>query len=96
MQTIEDNQESINSESFCYWLQGALEIMNPETLDKKQLQIVKDHLALVFKKITPDYTVTTTDTVTIPGYVAPSTFDHGSLCSCPRCNPPSLSTAIIC
>ncbi len=40
---------------FCYWLQGYFEIENPKELDEKQTQIVKDHLELVFTKITPDY-----------------------------------------
>ena len=41
-------------ESFVNWLQGFMEIGNPQTLNKKQVQIIKDHLALVFKKVTPD------------------------------------------
>lgn len=41
-------------ESFVYWLQGFLEVANPKKMDEKQIQIVKDHLGLVFKKETPD------------------------------------------
>ena len=37
---------------FVYWLQGYLEIENPETIGEKQVQIIKDHLQLVFKKVT--------------------------------------------
>jgi hypothetical protein len=43
-------------ENFCYWLQGLLEIGQPIKLDEQQVQIIKDHLALVFKKETPDRT----------------------------------------
>jgi hypothetical protein len=43
-------------EQFTYWLQGFMEISNPTTLDEKQTQIIKDHLALVFDKQTPDRT----------------------------------------
>lgn len=39
---------------FCYWLQGYFEIGKPETLDKEQVQEIKNHLALVFRKVTPD------------------------------------------
>jgi hypothetical protein len=44
-------------EQFAYWLQGFMEICNPETLDEEQTQIIKDHLALVFNKQTPARTV---------------------------------------
>lgn len=42
-------------EQFCYWLQGAFEILpdNME-LDITQLQVIKDHLATVFTKVTPE------------------------------------------
>ncbi len=36
-------------QSFCYWLQGLLEIGNPKKLDKEQTQMIKDHLNLVFE-----------------------------------------------
>ena len=48
-------------EQFTYWLQGFVEINNPETFDKKQTQILKDHLNLVFDKITPDRNKEETD-----------------------------------
>ena len=44
----------MNSKSFCYWLQGFMEVQNPKKLDKIQTQIIKDHLALVFDKQTPN------------------------------------------
>lgn len=43
--------ESIN---FTYWLQGFFEISDSKTLNEKQVQIIKDHLDLVFTKVTPD------------------------------------------
>lgn len=39
---------------FVYWLQGFFEISESTDLTPKQVQIIKDHLALVFKKETPD------------------------------------------
>lgn len=43
----------MNSENFVYWLQGFLEIQNPENITEIQVQIIKDHIALVLKKETP-------------------------------------------
>ena len=45
-------------ENFCYWLQGWLELNT--TVDHRDgatpetLKMIKDHLDLVFKKVTPD------------------------------------------
>jgi hypothetical protein len=44
----------MNYEQFAIWLHGFLEISNAETIDKNQTQIIKDHLALLFDKKTPD------------------------------------------
>jgi hypothetical protein len=41
-------------EQFVYWLQGFMEMADPTTLTEKQTQQIKDHLALVFDKQTPD------------------------------------------
>lgn len=50
----------MSPENLCFWLQGFLEISNQENqeLSAQQVQIIKDHLALVFKKETPVYTST--------------------------------------
>jgi hypothetical protein len=45
----------MTSEQFTYWLQGYFEVGHPKTLNEQQVQIIKDHLDLVFKKITPNY-----------------------------------------
>lgn len=48
----------MNSENFVYWLQGYFELLGKdEPLTKVQAQIIKDHLALVFTKVTPDRAV---------------------------------------
>lgn len=44
----------MNAQEFCYWLQGFFELSEGKKLTPKQVQIIKDHLALVFTKITPD------------------------------------------
>lgn len=41
-------------EQFAIWLHGFLEISNTEEINKEQTQIIKDHLALIFDKKTPD------------------------------------------
>jgi hypothetical protein len=52
-------------ENFTYFLQGFLEISNAKKLDETQVQIIKDHLDLVFNKVTPDRSepVSTEDTI---------------------------------
>lgn len=57
-------------EQFAYWLKGFVEIQNPETLDKDQLQIIKDHLELVFDKVTP---------VRLPPKATPPTYPSPTL-----------------
>ncbi len=44
----------MNYEQFATWLHGFLEISNAEEINKEQTQIIKDHLALLFDKKTPD------------------------------------------
>ena len=44
-------------ENFCYWLQGYFEITDlndKKELNEKQIEIIKNHLQLVLKKVTPD------------------------------------------
>lgn len=42
-------------ENFCYWLQGYIELSNCQNLTPEQIQMIRDHLQLVFKKETPSY-----------------------------------------
>lgn len=39
----------MKSRDFCYWLQGYFELNAPATIGEKETQLVKQHLALVFK-----------------------------------------------
>lgn len=41
-------------ENFCYWLQGVFEVTDAKTLTEAQVQIIKNHLTLVFDKKTPN------------------------------------------
>lgn len=38
----------MTSRDFAYWLQGFFEIANPKELNEKQLQLIKQHLHMVF------------------------------------------------
>lgn len=44
--------------NFVYWLQGYLELQDPKTIDAPKVQMIKDHIALVFNKVTPGKTQT--------------------------------------
>ena len=39
----------MTSRDFCFWLQGVFEIAKPQVLDAAQTELIKRHLALVFK-----------------------------------------------
>jgi len=46
----------MKSESFVYWLQGYFEISEAKELNEKQIEIIKNHLNLVFKhEIDPSF-----------------------------------------
>lgn len=42
----------MNAEQFCYWLQGFSEL-TPEQPTPEQWKAIKEHLELVFRKVTP-------------------------------------------
>jgi len=44
--------QAMTPEQFTYWLQGFVELQNTDAVSKKQWQVIKDHLRLVFKKET--------------------------------------------
>lgn len=44
----------MDSQQFTYWLKGYFEISDSNNLSPTQVQIIRDHLDLVFKKVTPD------------------------------------------
>lgn len=46
----------MKSVEFAYWLQGLFELAEPKTLDEKQTDLIKRHLAMVFlHEIDPSY-----------------------------------------
>ena len=44
----------MTAEQFVYWLQGFMEVANPDAIGKRETQVIKDHLQLVFNKQTPN------------------------------------------
>ena len=59
----------MTTEQFVYWLQGFMEIEDPDRIGPKETQIIKDHLALVFKKETPNRTDGELDHVPLPNQI---------------------------
>lgn len=45
----------MSPEQFCYWIQGLMECKGEnDLLTLKETQAIRDHLAIVFTKVTPD------------------------------------------
>ncbi len=80
----------MRADEFCRWLQGFFEIegagrAGPPTLTPAQLQVVKDHLQLVFTKATPRRDGVTAGWVEgdVVAYPHASPLDTGASTSCP-------------
>lgn len=43
----------MNSEQFAFWLQGFFELTDSNNLTASQVKMIKEHLGLVFSKVTP-------------------------------------------
>lgn len=43
----------MNSEQFVFWLQGFFELTDSNNLSPNQVKMIKEHLGLVFNKVTP-------------------------------------------
>lgn len=81
----------MNSNEFCYWLQGFFELQEPASFNEKQTILVKKHLELVFThdpspapfccflngyfKVTKPQVINTHETVTIKQYLY-NVFEH--------------------
>lgn len=42
----------MTSDEFVYWLQGYMELADPENMGKRELSIIQEHLSLVLHKVT--------------------------------------------
>ena len=39
----------MKADNFCYWLQGMMELSDPDTITEEQLDDIKAHLRIAFK-----------------------------------------------
>ncbi len=44
----------MNAQDFTYWLQGFFEMTPKNELSEEQVKMIREHLALVFNKVTPN------------------------------------------
>lgn len=51
----------MNERDFCYWLNGFVELTQGQTPNPAQWKSIKEHLDLVFKKVTPKVGEVTVD-----------------------------------
>ncbi|TXH08532.1 MAG: hypothetical protein E6R04_10565 [Spirochaetes bacterium] len=54
-----------NPTAFVFWLQGFFEISGSTTLNQEQVEVIKDHLKLVFDKVTPSHEYPIVDVPTV-------------------------------
>ena len=47
------NKNAMTPKDFCYWLQGYFEIAKPVVISKEVTKTIREHLGLVFTKVTP-------------------------------------------
>ena len=45
----------MSPQDFTYWLQGFFELSNSDTLTESQVALIREHLELVFNKVTPEH-----------------------------------------
>jgi len=60
----------MNTVEFCYWLNGYFELSGSKKLTEEQVKVVKEHLDLVFEKVTKK---------TVPEGTILKSFDTGGL-----------------
>lgn len=73
VQIEEKKKEQLDPLAFAYWLQGFFEMSDAKTLDEKQVQVLKEHLELIFRKVpmAPTMTTTGTEQITIQDLQVP-------------------------
>ena len=77
-------------EQFCYWLQGAIELADMKEMSPKDIQVLKDHLKLVFEKLTPVYGV---NPIPLPEIQSPLVGGSGGIWIGPAVNPVPYSVS---
>lgn len=70
----------MDAQTFCYWLQGSFELSGTTEFNEEQTAMIKEHLQLVFDKVTSNPFIIKDDSVTFPITTSPdqfrSEFDH--------------------
>lgn len=71
MLQVMNNQDRLDPEKFCYWLQGFIEMSGATSINEEQMKVLREHLELVFAKVAvqqvaPHWTTPQT-TITVPG-----------------------------
>lgn len=90
----------MNERDFAYWLKGFFELTKTKRLNARQIQMIKEHLDLVFTKITEtSYEIKTEPyKITYPQVVMPSTpafptIDYGPIITCEENQMVDLTTS---
>ena len=97
MQIVENKDKKLDPRDFAFWLQGFFEISEAKTLNEKQVKMIKEHLELIFTKITPEYTITTSDTSELTQMSVQPLYHKQTVTYCPKdckclaCQMPQLS-----
>lgn len=73
-------------ENFCYWLQGFIEISGLQAISEEQVNVINDHLKLVFQKVTPSKPYTGIRSMDLP-----DSHPHPSSKYCALTTPGTLS-----
>ena len=74
------SERMMTPEQFCYWLQGMIECKSEgDFFTLRETQAIRDHLSIVFTKVTPDRTGTILDKLDMKA--PPARFDpHKRIC----------------
>lgn len=68
----------MNERDFFYWLQGYFELTDSNQLSEKQVQVIREHMALVAKKETKS-------TVSTSGFQKPVKVEPTKILNLPTC-----------
>lgn len=84
----------MNERDFLYWLNGFLELSGSVTLNEKQVQVIKEHIALVVTKVTPSFVGSPLAPYPLSDkgwMITPNTFDQ-----CDKCKKPCSEAGGMC
>jgi len=89
----------MNDREFIYWLQGFLELTKEETLNEEQMQVIRDHIAMVLTKVTPERNIKTNagkEETTIDIFVDKQKYERYDPRTSRKCSPqPTITGGVI-